>query len=60
MKATFEKMMPGNVHCPICTHTVSADIDATGKKVRVVPGQKCARCGSTLDAAYVLEVLKAA
>jgi len=60
MKATLEKMLPAQVHCPICTHTVSADVDATGKKLRVVPGQKCTRCASPLDAAFVLEVLKAA
>ena len=60
MKATLEKTTPGQVHCPICTHTVNADIDISGKKVRVAPGQKCPRCSSTLDAACVVEVLKAA
>ena len=60
MKATLEKAMPGQVHCPICTHNVNADIDMSGKRPRVVPGQKCPRCASTLDAAFVLEVLEAA
>ena len=60
MKATLEKTMPGQVHCPICTHNVPADININGKRPLVVPGQKCPRCSSTLDAAYVLEVLEAA
>jgi uncharacterized protein (UPF0212 family) len=60
MKATIEKTLQGQVHCPICTHNVSADIDMNGKRPRVVPGQKCPRCASTLDAAFVLEVLEAA
>jgi len=62
MKPTIEirKMQRGQVHCPICTHTVMADIDMIRKGPRVVPGQKCPRCASTLDAAYVLEVTQAA
>ena len=56
----MDKTMPGQVHCPICTHNVGADIDISGKRPRVVPGQKCPRCASTLDAAFVLEVLEAA
>jgi uncharacterized protein (UPF0212 family) len=60
MKALLEKTMPGQVHCPICTHNVAADISISGKRFLVVPGQKCPRCSSTLDAAFVLEVLKAA
>ncbi|HKW98525.1 MAG TPA: hypothetical protein VJN43_12385 [Bryobacteraceae bacterium] len=50
----------GQVHCPICTHTVGAEVEQLGKKIRVVPGQKCPRCSATLDAAAVLEVLEAA
>jgi uncharacterized protein (UPF0212 family) len=60
MKTLLEKTMPGQVHCPICTHNVAADINISGKKALVVPGQKCPRCSSTLDAAFVLEVLEAA
>ena len=48
------KSYTGGVYCPICTHTVEAEIMAFGKVVRVRPGQKCARCASTLDAGYVL------
>lgn len=60
MKALLEKTMPGQVHCPICTHNVAADINMSAKRPFVVPGQKCPRCASKLDAAYVLEVLEAA
>ena len=60
MKATSEKTLQGQVHCPICTHNVDAGIDMSGKRPRVVPGQKCPRSASTLDAAFVLEVLEAA
>jgi len=62
MKATMEmeKMVRGQVHCPICTHTVPADIHINRKRPKVAQGQKCPRCASTLDAAYVLEILAAA
>ena len=62
MKPAIEirKILRGQVHCPICTHTVAADIDIIRKRVRVVAGQKCPRCACTLDAAYVLEVTEAA
>lgn len=49
-----------SVHCPICTHTVHATVLAQGKSVRVKPGQKCPRCSSALDAAYVLRFDRAA
>jgi hypothetical protein len=50
----------GQVHCPICTHTVGADVEQLGKIVRVAPGQKCPRCAATLDVAAVMQVLEAA
>jgi hypothetical protein len=46
----------GQVHCPICTHNVEADIEQIGRKIRVAPGQKCPRCLSTLDVAAVIEI----
>ncbi len=49
-----------SVHCPICTHTVQATVMAHGKTQKVKPGQKCPRCASTLDAAYVLRYDRAA
>ena len=60
MTATMEKRFKGQVHCPICTHTVGADVEQLGRKIRVVPGQKCPRCSATLDVAGVLAVLEAA
>jgi Zn ribbon nucleic-acid-binding protein len=60
VKAITRQRFKGYVHCPICTHTVGADVEQVGKIVRVVPGQKCPRCSSTLDVAAVLQVLEAA
>ncbi len=32
----------GTAYCPICTHTVPATIQVTGKRTaRMLPGQKC-------------------
>jgi len=45
------------VHCPICTHTVQADVNITGKTAKVASGQKCPRCSATLDAATVVYIL---
>ncbi len=50
----------GAVHCPICTHTVEARILTARKRSEVKAGQKCPRCGSSLDAAYVLSFERAA
>lgn len=50
----------GYVHCPICTHTVEAQVVYTGRNTISKPGQKCPRCASTLDAAYVLRWDRAA
>jgi uncharacterized protein (UPF0212 family) len=44
----------GLVYCPICTHTVKADVVAAKRGHRVVSGQKCPRCNSTLDAGFVV------
>jgi hypothetical protein len=60
MKALIETHMMGQVHCPICTHTVPADIDLKGKYARVAPGQRCGRCGASLDVAVVLQIPEAA
>jgi hypothetical protein len=48
------------VHCPICTHTVEADVEVMKRKVWVVSGQKCPRCSAILDAAAVVQVPEAA
>jgi len=60
MKFFIENHTLGRVHCPICTHTVPADIDLKGKYPRVATGQKCARCGSSLDVAVIVQIPEAA
>ena len=42
------------VYCPICTHTVEAEIQSHERRVFVRPGQKCPRCSGSLDAGYIL------
>ena len=60
MKALIENRTLGQVHCPICTHTVPADIDFRGKYPRVAAGQRCPRCNSSLDVAVIVQVPEAA
>jgi hypothetical protein len=60
MKTLVSNRIVGQAHCPICTHTVPADIDLKGKFPRVAAGQKCARCGSSLDVAAVVQIPEAA
>jgi hypothetical protein len=47
-------------YCPICTHTVQAEVMFRGKRLIVKPGQKCSRCHSPLDAGYVIRTDQAA
>jgi hypothetical protein len=60
MKMINQQHVKGEAHCPICTHTVPADIDLKGKYARVAAGQKCPRCGSCLDVAVVIQIPEAA
>jgi len=60
MKALVENHTKGQAHCPICTHTVPAEIDLKGRQARVAAGQKCPRCGSSLDVAIVVQIPEAA
>jgi hypothetical protein len=60
MKALLANQTKGHVHCPMCTHTVPAEIDLKGRHARTAPGQMCPRCGSSLDVAVVVQVLEAA
>ncbi|MCL6545704.1 MAG: hypothetical protein K6T61_10780 [Bryobacteraceae bacterium] len=53
-KAEANRALRGSVYCLICTHTVEADLMPNGRRLFVRPGQKCPRCNSSLDAAYVL------
>jgi len=41
-------------YCPICTHTVQAEVVRGTKRLIVKPGQKCSHCHSPLDAGYVM------
>ena len=50
----------GAVHCPICTHTVEAEVLTSRRGAFVKPGQSCPRCAAKLDAAYVLQLERAA
>jgi uncharacterized protein (UPF0212 family) len=59
-KETLAKEVMGSVHCPMCTHTVSATVIYQPRSVHVKPGQKCGRCASALDAAFVLRFERAA
>jgi len=60
MKTFVTNRIEGQAHCPICTHTVPADIDLKGRLPRVAAGQKCTRCGSSLDVAAVIQIPEAA
>jgi len=50
----------GWAYCPICTRTVETQVVRAGKSAYVKPGQKCPRCGSSLEVASVLRDLVAA
>ncbi len=50
----------GFVYCYLCTHTVEAQVVWQGKSARAKSGQKCSRCGSSLDAGYVVRLEQAA
>jgi uncharacterized protein (UPF0212 family) len=54
------KELKGWAYCPICTHTVETAVVHAGRKVLVKPGQKCPRCGSSLEAASVVRFEQAA
>jgi hypothetical protein len=60
MKTLLENHTHGLAHCPMCTHTVPAEIDLRGKRARVAAGQKCPRCGCSLEVAVVIQIPEAA
>ena len=60
MKALDKNHILGEAYCPICTHTVPAEIALKGKHIRVIFGQKCGRCGSSLDVSLIVQVPQAA
>jgi transposase-like protein len=59
-KAPVVKVSEGKVHCPMCTHSVTANVEYTPRQMRVAQGQKCERCGVSLDVAVVLYLRNAA
>jgi hypothetical protein len=60
MKTLAANHTKGLAYCPICTHTIPAELDLRGKLPRVAAGQKCTRCGSSLDVAAVIQIPEAA
>jgi uncharacterized protein (UPF0212 family) len=59
-KAGVRKTESKAVYCPLCTHTVEAQVILDRRSAYVRPGQKCPRCGSALDAGYVMSFDRAA
>jgi hypothetical protein len=60
MKAFNQDLLVAQVYCPACDQTAPADIDLSGRYARVAGGQTCRICGSSLDAALVVQVPEAA
>jgi hypothetical protein len=60
MATNINGVARAQVYCPICTHTVEAEAGLEGKRPTVVPGQKCSRCASSLDAGLVIQFRQAA
>ena len=60
MKRLAESDTAGQVLCPICSYTVPAELDLSGTRARVVPGQRCPRCQATLEVAVIVQVPQAA
>ena len=59
-KAVAAVVETGKVYCPMCTHTVEAEIEHRSGHSRSRPGQKCPRCSASLDAGYILRIRHAA
>jgi len=53
MNMQTPKEFKGWAYCPICTHTVEAQVVVLEGGC-VKPGQKCPRCSSALEAACVV------
>ena len=60
MKALVESRTSGQVFCPICTHTVPAELDLRGKRAKVAVGERCPRCQSSLEVAVIVQIPEAA
>jgi hypothetical protein len=51
--------LDGLVYCPSCTHSVPASVTPAKRAHKVLPGQRCSRCSSKLDAAVVIKAFSA-
>jgi len=60
MKTFAESHTSGQVFCPICTHTVPAELDLRGRRAKVAVGQCCPRCQSSLEVAVIVQIPEAA
>ena len=60
MKALVESRLAGEVFCPICTHTVTAELDLRCKRARVAAGERCPRCQAPLEVAVIVQIPEAA
>ena len=55
-----KRVATARAYCALCTRTVDAAVAAESNLVyrkaslRVIAGQKCPRCNSSLDAAFVM------
>ena len=49
-----------DVHCYLCGHTVKATAVVDRRRATVKAGEKCSHCGSSLGAAIVLSLERAA
>lgn len=58
------KTETGKVYCPICTHTVDAQVyrirGRYARRLAVKPGQRCPHCAAPLDAGYIFRSGRAA
>ena len=59
-KIAEPKQATAKVYCPMCTHTVDANVEPQGRHMRVSHGQKCPRCSGALDAGYIMYLERAA
>jgi len=59
-KAVTAIVEMGKVYCPMCTHTVDAEVEHHARHSLARPGQKCPRCSASLDAGYILRARQAA
>ena len=60
MKPETKREMAADVHCYLCGHTVKAMAVVESRRATVKAGEKCARCGSSMGAAIVLRLDRAA